>query len=142
MSDNSFSRRAILTSLPAAAIGIGALGGAVFAAASDPDAELVALVRKAMAADDLYGDLSSRCDSVRAQNEGYTITAEDEAALDAAGDAYNKLRVEIFSSRPVTVLGIRAIFEFLKSDPYISDVEDFADNMLACPGLAMGGAHV
>jgi hypothetical protein len=141
MADKSSpTRRLILTALPAAAIGIGAILPA--AAAAEPDAELIALVRAALAADEVYGDFATRCDEGAAQQENREVRPEDEAALEAASDVYAKLRLEIFSRQPKTVRGIRAIFEFMKHDPFFDDIdiEAFVDAMLASPALSVRSA--
>jgi hypothetical protein len=135
------TRRTILTGIPAAAIGIGAI--LPVSAQQELDADILDISSRAIAADRRYCDMLAKCDEIAARHEGREVSAEDIAERDEASDTYRDLRWELLNSEPKTVRGIRAIFKFLKADPYLDDedLEALIESMLVCPALT-GGANV
>jgi hypothetical protein len=130
------TRRAILSALPAAAIGIGAVK-ASRAAAAHPDAALIALGREL---EDLHAIYLAE------------LASDDE---DPTYDRHWQIRGLIEAIRAKTSAGLRikarAVQMSLERDPgaectspgsFIELSKSLARDVIASPALAIGGAHV
>lgn len=137
----NLTRRAIVTGIPAAAIGIGSLAAAVaipIAATAETVAALDPVflaLENHKAACNLLNDVCPRIDSMVNSN----ITEEDQAAYDEASDAELEALQDLIDTRPTSIAGLRAYLSHFSRVLFYFDstAQELIDGLLQSPVLAI-----
>ncbi len=136
----NLSRRAMLGRIPAAVLATTAIPPIEAIASAYPalDAEILALSAATLAAWEYFGETCRFDDDVAAREEGRLITPEQRQIHKDADAEHERLRWDLLTSAPKTNRGVRAVFEYLRRDPYLDgdEIKAFAEAMLASDALA------